>query len=90
MSHHAVWFDNSRSPTDQGKKSGGKSGKGRATLSLRQAVIVVVVIVVVLVVIPNGLVMDLWAKHTFSKNMYKTIGKHYTVEQPMLQKSHKK
>ena len=50
----------------------------------------VVVVLVVVVVVPNGLVMDLWAKHTFSNNMYKTIGKHHTFEQPMLQKSHKK
>jgi len=51
-------------------------------------VLMILLLLVVVVVVPNGLLIDLWAKHTFSKHMYKTIEKHYTVEQPMLQKSH--
>ena len=69
-----------------------RSGPGRRPARYEQLylLLILLLLVVVVVVVPNGLLIDLWAKHTFSKNMYKTIGKHYMFEQPMLQKNHKK
>ena len=68
-----------------------RSGPGRRPARYEQLyLLLILLLLVVVVVVPNGLLIDLWAKHTFSKNMYKTIGKHYMFEQPMLQKNHKK
>ena len=52
--------------------------------------LIVVVVVVVVVVVPNGLVHDLWVKHTFSKHMYKFIGKHNMFDKYLFQKRHTK
>ena len=48
--------------------SGGRAQPGRLSLLLLSLLFLVVVVVVV--VVPNGLVYDLWVKHTCSKNTY--------------------
>ena len=45
-------------------------------------------LVVVVVAVPNGLVYDLWVKHTFSEDIYKFVGKHCMFDKYIFQKWH--
>ena len=60
------------------------------SIALLLVVVIVVVVVVVVVVIPNGLVYDLWVKHTLSKEMYNSIGKRNMFDKYLFQKQHAK